>query len=145
MNYYLERLGLRKNYLEKEKKEQALWVVLLTIFSVGIVAVIAYACYMLALDEYRKDKNDRTYKAGLPALWVYMFLGLVFISLQIYILVGVVECDEKFISCFPLYYILAFLGAIFVAWLLFSKELKWNHIVGIIFVIVGIIIYLVFQ
>jgi drug/metabolite transporter (DMT)-like permease len=136
----MEILGLKK---ANEKKEKSFLIVLLIIFSIGVIGILAYACYMLALDEYKKENHVRSYKAGMPALWVYIFLTFLFIALQIYILVAIVECNEKFIHCFPLYYVLAFIGVIFISWLLFSKKLTWNHIVGIIFIIVGVIIYLI--
>ena len=142
LNKYMEALRLKKVNDITEKKEQSFLIILLIIFSIGIIAVIAYAFYMLALDEYKKEKHERTYQAGFPALWVYMFLALLFIAIQVYILVALVECDEKFMHCFPLYYILSFLGVIFVSWLLFSKKLTWNHIIGIILIIVGVIVYL---
>ena len=144
LNKFMEALGIKKaNNLKETKKEKPFLIVLLIIFSIGIIGILAYACYMLALDEHKKEKHEKTYKAGVPALWVYIFLGLIFIGLQIYILVAVIECDEKFMHCFPLYYILAFLGVIFVAWFLFSKKITWNHIVGMGLIIFGVIVYII--
>lgn len=128
----------------KEKSVKSLWVVFFIVFCISVLSIIAYAFYMLALDEYNKDEALRTQKAGFPSLWVYSFMALIFIALQVYILVAVVECDEQFMNCLPAYYVLAFLGAILVAWLLFSKKLTVGHMIGIAFVILGIIIYLIY-